>query len=766
LVLTLLCLFFRVPAYHYVLGGQDEGVYVNMAHHIARTGGIAVRDTAMEQLGEPSLVATYIKDNHGAAYLPGIYLDSQQSSALTFQFYHLFPVWMAFFEGLFGAMAAVYALTFFSWLSVVFIYRLALAVSGSGMAAFVAGALLALNPLHAFFSKFPVTEVPALTFSLIGFAYLALFRQRADRHHFWHYLWISVASFGCLFATRISGFMYMPFVVAAAMASAIGDSGHERRRGMFLWGASVTLLYAVSVWYGLRWSSNYSNDIYRLSFEPIFHAHWRAVVAVCVTMGLVAWFAVVVASRQPRLRERLLRYLSLLLRFALVGAVLGGLLVGLYKIYGLGWTNRFLDDPWLGQRWHLAGARWESAKATSLFALAAYLGPLLPAGIIALLVRKKKPQVEFLRLFAAGFFLYAILLQWTVPYGPYYARYLLSEVVPYLSLLVVLSWAAMEDNGWKKATGALIGVSMLYMAIASAAQIGKVENKGVYQTLKGLLAPVDSGDLVLMGQLGPGWPAVSQIKTPVVYAFGHHVVTVSDESLHDPAYISALNEHFDDVFLLSTSSTAPREFELVDSATLEVWTYRRSHMYPSDFGMSVKKRLYLYRMVRTVFPLFRARGFGSKGSWDQWLVSGWSAPESWGTWTAARYAEIKMDPRELPNAPGGIQLRFQANVLVNARHPHQRVKVTLNGASVVSYDATYPASSITINVPVSAEVISRARMLMIGFELPDAVAPKDIGLGDDGRLLAIGLTSLTAYPLGDEPSAKVPNDSPSLDGKR
>src|SRR5262245_20663927 len=40
LMILLVALFFRVPSYNYVLGGQDEGVYVNMANDLARTGSI------------------------------------------------------------------------------------------------------------------------------------------------------------------------------------------------------------------------------------------------------------------------------------------------------------------------------------------------------------------------------------------------------------------------------------------------------------------------------------------------------------------------------------------------------------------------------------------------------------------------------------------------------------------------------------------------------------------------------------------------------
>lgn len=761
-LLTLVCLFFRLPAYHYVLGGQDEGVYVNMAHHIARTGAIAVRDTAMDRLDDPVLLQTYIPENHGPAYLPGVYLHSRQDAELSFQFYHLFPVWMAFFEGLFGATAAVYALTFFSWLSIVFMYRLGLAVSGSRVAALVAGGLLALNPLHAFFSKFPVTEVPALAFSLIGFTCLVLFRAGADQVGARRWLWLSAASFGCLFVTRISGFMYVPFVVAAAMVSAVGDIGQARRRGMFFWCLVVLLLYAASVWYGLRWSSHYSRDIYELSFERVFHGHWHAGVAVCAVAGLGAWFAVAALSRSTHRRERIFRRLTTPVRFAIGAVVLFALMAGLWKIYQLGWTSRFLEDG-LGQRWHLAGQGWSSAQATSLFALLVYLGPLLFLGLLTLLLRQKDPQVEFLRLFAAGFFAYVALLQWSVAYGPYYARYLLSEIVPYLLLLVVMAWAAMATAGWKRIASCLLGVSAIYMAIASAGQIGKNENQGIYETLKGLLAPVDAGDLVLMTSLSPGWPAAAQIKTPVLYTFGLNSISVSDETLKNHSYISALDARFDDVFLLSTSPFPPPEFAPVDSARLQVWSFDRSFSYPEKFGLSVEKRLYLYRMARSVFPLRHVERFDSKGAWGQWLVSGWSAPEAWGTWSAAKHAEIEIDPRELSGGLQGLRLQFDANVLVSAGHPHQRIAVSLNGTNVANYEASFPNNAITMDVKLPIDALNGARKLVIGFDLPDAVSPRDIGIGNDGRSLALGLKSITAYPL--DLAATSPGRTSSKSGK-
>ncbi|MBP1475466.1 phospholipid carrier-dependent glycosyltransferase [Frateuria sp. MAH-13] len=763
-LLTLVCLFFRLPAYHYVLGGQDEGVYVNMAHHIARTGGIEVRDTAFEQLDDPSLTATYLRENRDAGYLPGVYALERSGPLLQFQFYHLFPVWMAIFEGLFGATFGVYALTFFSWLSTVFIYRLALAVSGSRMAALITGALLAVNPLHAFFSKFPVTEVPALAFSLAGFTFLAFFRDGRGQASGARWLWLSMASFGCLFVTRISGFMYMPFVLAAAMASAIADRDRYCRRAMFGWCAGVMVLYALSVWYGLRWSGSYSSDIYRLSFERLFSDRWPAGVSIAAAAGLAAWLGTAATTRSEPRQEQMSRYVLTPVRRVVGLVVVVSLLMGLFKIYQLGWTGRFMPDAWLSLRWHLAGSRWVAVEASSLFQLLVYTGPVLLAGVVALTHRQSDPRVEFLRLFAAGFLVYACLLQWTVPYGPYYARYLLSENVPYLLLFTVLVWAGMRAGWQKTATTWLLGVSMFYMAVASAGQLGKNENAGLYGSLKRMLAPVGTSDLVLMITSQPGPPAISQIKTPVLYTFGREVINVSNSSLTDSAYIAALDARFDDVYLLSASPSSPRGFDLVNSERLKVWGFASSFLFPHEFTLAAERRLYLYRLKRSMLPLSQAQSFNTKGAWNAWLASGWSSPETWGTWSLGKHAELSLDPRQLPATAGGIRLHFEANALVSPQHSRQRIDITLNGRSVAQREVALPQSALAFDVVLPESVLREAGKLIIGFDLPDAVSPQAIGMGGDGRMLALGLKSVTAYP-SVSPASSQSSPSTILNGK-
>lgn len=456
-------------------------------------------------------------------------------------------------------------------------------------------------------------------------------------------------------------------------------------------------------------------------------------------------------------------YLLAPARYAIGVVAALGVAAGLFKIYQLGWTDHFLQDPWLGKQWHLAGSGWVAAQASSLFQLLVYMGLLPLAGVVMLLRRLNDPKVEFLRFFVAGFVVYAALGAWVVTYGPYYARYLLSENVPYLTLLVVLVWAGMAA-GWRKTcTSWLLGASLLYMVVASASQLGKSESAGVYESLQRVLAPVGANDLVLMTSLQPGWPAVSQIKTPVLYTFGREVVNVTDSSLNDHVYTAALDARFDDVFLLSTSPFPPQGFDLVNSERLKVGSFKKSYWFPRELTLA-EKRLYLYRLTRSVLPLSHKQAFDARGAWNAWLVSGWSTPESWGTWTLGKHAELSLDPRELPAVSGGIRLHFEANVLVTAKHSRQRIGITLNGATVAQRDVIFPQSTLGFDVDLPESDLRATGKLIIGFDLPDAASPQAMGIGGDGRVLALGLKSVTAFPLGS-PALNAASPSTRRNGK-
>lgn len=753
-LLTLVCLFFRLPGYHYVLGGQDEGVYVNISHYIEQTGGVTVKDTVLEKLKGSAYVGSYLAENRVNGYLPGVYAPSPAGIGLEFQFYHLFPVWMAMFSGVFGSTFGIYALTFFSWLSILFFYQLTLVISKSRSAALTAGLLLALNPLHAFFSKFPVTEIPTLTFSLIGFTYLAAFWNSGDPSGRYRWLWMSAIAFGALFVTRISGFIYLPFIVALAVASAIMDPHPQRRRAVFWWGLSVVILYTLSVLYGLHWSASYANDIYDASFGRIFKSEWPLGVAVAVVLGLLIWAATVFFARSDSMRGYMSRYLVAPVRSVIGVIVAFGLLGGLFKIYRLGWTGSYLQDPWLAGRWQLADSGVTAVEASSLFALVVYMGPLLPTCFLFFVMqRQKDPCIEFLRLFVAGIFVYVTMLLWTVPYGPYYARYLLSEMIPYLSIFVILVWSCLKSSTWKKAVAFMLSMSLIYMAFASAAQLGKSENDGLYSSLKKLLSPVDQGDLVLVDSTQSGRPGTTELKTSIIYTFGRNVVTVNGKSLHDHGYIEALDARYDDVFLISERSTAPFGFEYQGGARIKHVAFQKTYLYPRDLFLVGDRRLYLFRLSRSVIPLSHKVVFDRTGQWNDWMSTGWSGSEEWGTWSLGQHAELIIDPRQLPEATNGLRLSFDAKVFVTPKHPHQRIEVSVNDAEAGNYEVEFPTMGIGFDLTIPPEALESTRKIRIAFDLPDAISPNSLGGSNDVRALALGLRTLTVTALSETPPA-------------
>lgn len=760
-LLIVVALFFRLPAFHYVLGGQDEGVYVNVANYIERTGQISVTDEIVQKLQKSPALPQYLQSNRmsGGDYLAGIYVTGTDHPTLEFQFYHLFPVWMALASGIFGTSTGVYALTLFALLSVLFTYRLVLSVTGHHRAAMWGGLLLALNPLHVFFSKFPVTEVPTLACSLAGFCYIANYWQSVPARRQARMLIIALAAFTSLFFIRISGFMYVPFLVILGCLSAVYDEDRQRRVSIQWLTLAIALAYGLSVIYGMVWSHSYATDIYRLALGGVFGTSWPSYVVAICALGLLFWLGCVLLLRTPAWRARVRRFLVDPMRLLLGMVVLAGTALAILKIYWLGWTGHYAADIWLNGYWGFSGSGWRAAKASSLVQLGVYMGPLLlMAGLLLLCLRQRDPVKEFLRLFTAGFFVYVVALQWNVPYGPYYARYLLSEALPYLIIFVVSVWAAWKPGYGRRILTATLAVSLVYAGVVSAGQLGKQENDGLYNALAELVAHVDQSDVILLNSTYGGLPDTSEIKTPLVFTFGKQVVAVTDADLADPAYLLAIGQQFDDTYLISPDATAPPGFVESDSVRVKVQAFKRGHGPPFQLVTRENMWLHLFRKIGSQLPMGSTQGFQSGSDWADWLDAGWSTPESWGVWATGHAASLAIDTKELPESTTGLRLHFVVRPYVTSIYLRQRVQVDIDGEAVQTLVASYPDTQLSFDLPVSPEQLQSGRKLHVHLKLPDAVSPQSLGLSADSRALSIGLISIQADPLPPAPADNAPTD--------
>ena len=116
---------------------------------------------------------------------------------------------------------------------------------------------------------------------------------------------------------------------------------------------------------------------------------------------------------------------------------------------------------------------------------------------------------------------------------------------------------------------------------------------------------------------------------------------------------------------------------------------------------------------------------------------GWGYPESWGSWSDGQKAALIFP---LPTNPAAKQLQITARALITPQHPSQRVEIKVDGIAQKTVTLTKAdANLITIALP--QHKTSSNPYVTIELEFPDRARPKDLGIGNDDRQLAIGITS-------------------------
>jgi hypothetical protein len=603
--ILLLALLLRLPPADIVQGGQDPGVYANVAAHIARTGGIVVGDPVFDRLQGSAAMAQYRADNYTDPFLPGLYTLGDARPPLVFQFYPLLPTWMAASAQVFGPTRAGGAMLLFALLSVLCFQRLALQLGGSPRAAAAAALLLATNPLHALFSTLPLTEVPTLGFSTAGFCLLAMYAASPARPRRW--LLLSALCFTALFLTRISGFMYLPIVLAIGAGAWLLDADRARARDLQAWSLAVVAAYALSVAYGLTWSAPYSRKIYGDAFVPLAGVAWPTRFALAGVLVAAAW---AVLWRWPS--GRLARALRAAVAPAerLLGPLLCALvLLALWKGWRLGFGTLDAGGSALQYFPGLVGAGWMSLAHLSVSVLAMYLGPFALLALLVVGFGRWPAGGRLLLLFVACFLAYAALLNWVLPYQPYYGRYLLSELLPYALLMLCCALAWTRGRAPRAALGIVLLLSLAGNGLLLARQAGPPENAGARQSIAALAERLGAGDLLLLdGYHVPGFEP-KEVKTPLVFMFGKQVATVGHGAMSDVGYLRQLQSRFGRVLLATTDDHAPPGFRRIGRHPLRSFGFEHSPWPAGPRTRTLDVLLHLYEMDAVPWTAGRRSSF-------------------------------------------------------------------------------------------------------------------------------------------------------------
>ena len=415
----------------YVYGGQDPGVYTNIASTFADRGSWVLRDPLLEELKERQDLRDYyvansmrkISKNARGSWqgnmLPGVYLTDLDKNEWVSQFYHVNTVWLAIGQWVLGIEWKGLTLSLLSSLTIIAAYLITARVTASPSAGIAAAFLLSTSAAHSYIATFPVSEAVAGFFFLSALAMLTAGFQLT-----------SILPFAALFLTRITGFATAPLVLLSLAWMVL-----KRRDTRAAWtGLGIVAAYSISVWWGLTFSAPYAKDIYRgklgISRSLLEHAP-----ETFVLIGAVWLLGCLVALRFHHLWRPLCR---IILRYR-TGIALGAIALVLialgFRSYLLAFTDEYVRHRWFGIRWNMAGRGIESLTFLSIYSLSLMISPL---GLLAFIIglgqigRRAVRNAAFapLAICALGFFAALTIKQLTTPYLYYFGRYLVSELLP------------------------------------------------------------------------------------------------------------------------------------------------------------------------------------------------------------------------------------------------------------------------------------------------------------------------------------------------
>ncbi|KKR05749.1 MAG: hypothetical protein UT34_C0002G0256 [candidate division WS6 bacterium GW2011_GWF2_39_15] len=411
----------RISPWMYLEGGQDEGLYISMSKQFDRTGRLQFDDIAVPKLKGDDLVR-YEKEA-GWAILG---IKKADEGSLYYGFYPMHPMLMSVTGFIFGENHMTSSLTLFSILSIIGIFLLTKEISGSTLAGTIAGSLLAFSPLHLYFSRFPVTEILALSLTLNTFYFIL----RGLKTKSWTPLLIALFLINIFFYTRITWIIALPFYILMILAIMVYLKERKERIMWGLWGLLVLLTYLISLYFYYT----QINTLYVLFYHDIFKIvpeRWFYTLLGLIPL-VVFLFSTVFRKYVKWVMEVVFKYRNIFIYIGLIILVV----INLRYFYRMAFTDTFVGTR-ADYFWGMANKGWIIFKDTALMSLILYLTPV---GVILFALSIKRVINTPVRVLLTIFLFLFLALNLTVnkftPYHFYYARYQLSEIIPVIYVFI------------------------------------------------------------------------------------------------------------------------------------------------------------------------------------------------------------------------------------------------------------------------------------------------------------------------------------------
>ena len=118
------------------------------------------------------------------------------------------------------------------------------------------------------------------------------------------------------------------------------------------------------------------------------------------------------------------------------------------------------------------------------------------------------------------------------------------------------------------------------------------------------------------------------------------------------------------------------------------------------------------------------------------LLTNIDTVRGWGRWTLGKIASIDFRIARVPQRALRLDVEIE-NVNAIRSYPRQRALVSVNGHTIAQLGFSFAERRAERSIAIPATLVRSGPLNEIRLELPDAVAPRDLGINLDPRLLAI-----------------------------
>jgi hypothetical protein len=442
----------RLSPFQYIMGGQDQGTYLNIGHQYFQQRSLNYKDNFRVRLSNDQRI---LYDKYINYLMPSIELTDSGDSIFAMKFYPMHSIWLAIFEGFFGRDSAVYSLTFFSLISIIAFYLLAYELSGKNRdAAFITALIIAINPLHSFFSKFPVGEITTVAFTSIGFYFLVKYingiKTDTNRPLF---LVLSLLAFTCFFYTRMSSVIYIPIFFFFAVLAALYVPNLAAKKSLLIYFALLIFSFCASYLYYYFFQPSLFYLIYKPTVQILIPHNSDLILGTLFMLGALVVFALYRIRNQKiinKIRQTIEHVLPTIFYATLITVIcltfVSFLEIKLMLFSPLDTFERY---------WYIGADLFQKLKYLNLYVIMEYLSPVsFVLCFIAGFYYLKNFQRNILKASLFAFVMWFLFVN--VKFGdlmryPYYnTRYLFSESVVYMLLLVGIFLGELIQNKKKK----------------------------------------------------------------------------------------------------------------------------------------------------------------------------------------------------------------------------------------------------------------------------------------------------------------------------